>query len=677
MSAPIRKAKTKARHRQRGFWLRVAAGLVVLTIAAPVALITYLSFAFPDPRQVGQRESAPTIRVLARDGTMLAERSENNDFIPIDLLPRHVLDAVIAIEDRRFYSHRGIDARGLLRAVWTNIRARRLVQGGSTITQQLAKNLFLTADRTLSRKLGELSYTFWLEWRLTKREILELYLNRVYYGAGAYGIEAASQRYFGKSARHLTLHEAALTAGLLKAPSRYSPFTSAVLARARARTVLHAMTDSGFITIDQEAKAVRQAPRLAATDAMKRPPGVEYAVDYALERLSQVVDDDDNDIVVETTIDPVLQTAAQAAVERVLEQEGRKLDATQAGVVVVDGAGGIRALVGGKRYGESRYNRAVKAHRQPGSAFKPFVYLAALERGMTADTTVVDQPITVAGWSPRNDLGQYRGNVPMRLALAHSINSVAVRLQQNVGTQRVIETARRLGIQSDLDSAPSLALGTSEVTLLELTGAYATLANEGVRREPYVIRRVTRKGGAVIFEHAPGRPRTVVTPAALGQMNDMLNAAIVSGTGRRAALPTHPAAGKTGTSQEHRDAWFVGYTAHMTAGVWVGNDNAQPMDKVMGGSLPAMIWKDVMLAAHRGLPARDLYGMQRARPPEEPPQVLTSARRNLRGSDERISEAFTEKAPRGDKRGQPQSWPDWLGSLLGLGSGGSEGAVQQ
>lgn len=665
----VKPAKSRRRSRL------VIGGLVLLAlaiVAGPICMVTYYSSTFPDPRRIGQKEVTPSIRVLARDGSLLAEHSENHGFMPIDLLPRHVGDAVISIEDRRFLSHRGIDPRGLVRAMWSNVRARRLVQGGSTVTQQLAKNLFLTPERTFSRKLEELSLALWLEWRFSKREILELYVNRVYYGAGAYGVEAAAQRYFGKSARHLSIMESAMMAGLLKAPSRYSPFASQTLARARARTVLRAMTETGAITAEQETKALRQAVRFANPDVMKRPVGVEYAVDHVLESLPASVRTGHGDIVVETTIDLSLQQAAQAVVERVIDQDGRKLDASQASVVVVDRSGGIRALVGGKSYGESRFIRAVKARRQPGSTFKPIVYLAALEAGMTPDSTVVDQPITIAGWSPRNDQGQYRGSVPLRQALAHSLNSVAVRLQQDTGARRVIEMARRLGIGAPLGESPSLALGTFEVTLVDLTGAYATIANEGEVQEPFVIRRVLGKGGVVLYQQPQTRGRPVLAAAQIGQINDMLNTALVSGTGRRAALPRHPAAGKTGTSQDHRDAWFVGYTAHLTAGVWVGNDNASPMDKVMGGNLPAQIWRDVMMAAHRNLPPRDLPGTAR---PKTPPDEQVAAARAPRspgaaaaGGSDRISEAFIEKVLRDQKTAPApgeQSWTGWFGSLFG------------
>jgi penicillin-binding protein 1A len=562
-------------------------------------MLVWCSAVYPDPLSLRPENPPPLIRILARDGSLLAERGGGNDYVPLDLLPRHVADAVIATEDQRFYEHRGVDPWGLLRAAIANARAGRFVQGGSTLTQQLAKNLYLTSDRTFARKLEELVLAIWLEARLSKSDILELYLNRVYLGSGAYGVDAAARRYFGKPARKLSLAESALLAGLLKAPSKYSPLTSPAAARVRGRVVLRQMLRAGLITADAERAASAAMLRLAQVKPAEAG-GAEYAVDHVLEQLPRSVRDAGGEIIVETTLDRELQTVASSVVEQQLEARGDALRASQAAVVVLDTKGGIRALVGGRGYADSPFNRAVKAQRQPGSAFKPFVYLTAIEGGLMPDSVVEDLPLTVAGWAPRNDNGEYQGAMTLRTALSRSVNTVAVRLALKVGPARVAATARRLGITSALGKDASLALGTSEVSLLELTGAYNVLANGGLEAEPYVLRRVFTRSGRILFVHKAPRRRQLVGPAHVGAMNAMLNAALVSGTGRRAALPHHPAAGKTGTSQSYRDAWFVGYTGHLTTGVWAGNDDGRAMNHVVGGSLPAEIWRALMLAAHEG-----------------------------------------------------------------------------
>jgi penicillin-binding protein 1A len=572
-----------------------------------------LTISMPDPLGLRNKAQSPVVRVLARDGSLLAERGNAHDYVPVDLLPRHLLDAVVAIEDRRLWRHHGIDPVGLARAFLANLRTGRVVQGGSTITQQLAKNLYLTHERTAWRKIREVALALWLDLRLSKHDILELYLNRGYLGRGAYGVEAAAQRYFGKSARRLALAESAMLAGLLKAPSRYSPSSSPALAKRRAAVVLDAMASARLATPGQRAKARQHRWRFASSRERAGPLGVEHAVNYVLERLPPLIGTEYGDIVVETTLDAALQRQAQRTVAQALGGQGGAA-VGEAALVVLDRKGGIRAMIGGRHYARSQFNRAVKARRQPGSAFKPLLYLAALEAGSNPGRVLNDEPVTIGQWSPRNVAGHHRGAISMRMALAHSINSVAVALQAEVGARRVVDVARRLGIQSPLRPDPSLALGTSEVTLLELTAAYGVLAAEGHRAEPHIIRRVRTDRGRILHEHSRPEAQGVVALPIVMQMNDMLNAALVSGTGRRAALPRHPAAGKTGTSQEYRDAWLVGYTAHLTAGVWVGNDDARPMQGVTGGSLPATIWRDVMTAAHASLEPRMLPGLWSAQP---------------------------------------------------------------
>jgi penicillin-binding protein 1A len=592
--------------------LFVCGGGSLAALFTLAVMLAYYSLTLPNPMNLRQKERAPVIRILARDGAVLAERGAAHDYMPLDLLPAHVVGAVVATEDRRFYEHWGLDEAGLIRAFFANLRAGRFAQGGSTLTQQLAKNLFLSPERTLTRKLEELVLAIWLELKLSKHDILELYLNRVYFGAGAYGIEAAAQRYFDKSARELTLAEAALIAGLLKAPSKYSPVSSPGAARTRGRSVLAKMRAAGVITAEQETRALEERVRFANLGPSKDVTGNEYAIDFVLERLPPLVGSGYAEVVVETTIDSSLQRKATAVLQRQLARHGTDLGVDQGAVLICDLDGGILALVGGRDYADSQFNRAVKARRQPGSAFKPFVYLAALENGLTPDTTSYDLPFNVDGWAPRNDNGQYVGAVPLRRALAHSINTVAARLQMDVGSSRVVNVARRLGITSELRDDPSLALGTSEVSLMEMVGAFGVFANGGSAIQPHAIRRVRMSSGRVLFAREAPRTQQVVAAAHVAAMNDMLSAAVSTGTGRRAALPRHATAGKTGTTQDFRDAWFVGFTGHLAGGVWVGNDNGRPMNKVMGGSLPAEIWREVMAAAHEGKAPLALPGSDRA-----------------------------------------------------------------
>jgi penicillin-binding protein 1A len=578
---------------------------VLVTIAISLQLIRY-TIRFPDPLALTVNEPGPTLRILARDGSVIAERGELNDFVSLDRLPRHLVDAVIAIEDRRFYTHWGLDPSGLARAALANLRAGRTSQGGSTLTQQLAKNLFLSTDRTLSRKVEEMVLALWLEVRLTKREILELYLNRVYFGGGAYGVEAAARRYFNKSARTVTVAEAAVIAGLLKAPSKFSPFANPGYARGRARVVIQSMEAARVISPVSAAAALRQSVQFADPEAGKRPTGLEYAIDHVLDALPPLASVGKRLIVVETTIDPDVQIRAQSTIAATIANDGAASKVGQAAIVVIDTGGGIRALVGGRSFAESQFNRAVKARRQPGSAFKPFVYLAAAESGYWPDSPVVDAPIELGQWSPRNEDGRFRGPITLTQALAHSVNTVAVRLQQEIGAEKVVSVARRLGVRSALRADASLALGTSEMGLLELCGAFGTLAAGGLAVEPYIVRRIRTIEGDLLYERAESRPRMLVAPDTIGAINTMLNATIVSGTGRKAAISRHQAAGKTGTTQDYRDAWFVGYTAHLVAGVWFGNDDGSPMNRVAGGGLPALVWREVMEPAHASLLPRSL-----------------------------------------------------------------------
>jgi penicillin-binding protein 1A len=596
----------------------VGSTIAFLIVGAALLLISafsYYSSRIPDPLALRQKEKAPlTVQVLARDGSVLADRGAAAPNVPVDLLPRHLIEAVLAIEDRRFYAHWGVDPVGLGRAVVANYHAGRVVQGGSTLTQQLAKNIIVNSERTLSRKLEELVLALWLELRLRKPDILEIYLNRVYFGAGVYGVEAAARRFFEKGARELTLGEAAVLAGLLKAPSRYSPAWNPSLARERGQMVLAKMVEAGFLTAEQGRPGIVAEVRFAEWQAMRGDTGVEYAVDAALDEVPAVIAGGEGDIVIETTIDANLQRRAQQMVRDLLDGEGRNLDATHAALVLMGLDGGVVVLVGGRSYAESQFNRATKARRQPGSAFKPFIYLTALESGLTPDSTVKDAPITHKGWSPRNFDGRFSGSVTLREALARSLNAATVRLGLSVGIARAAETAKRLGIGSELRPDATLALGTSEVTLLELTGAYGAFASGGKRVTPYLVERVRTGSGRVLYKRQRPPEETVVTSQHAGALNDMLNAALIFGTGKSAGLPLHPACGKTGTAQDFRDAWFVGYTAHLVAGAWVGNDDRRPMKRVTGGTLPAKLWREVMLIAHEGLSPLPLPGTEPAGP---------------------------------------------------------------
>lgn len=615
--------------------LKYAAYAGVAVVAAGAAwigmMLVHYTTEFPNPLAVRAKERTPVIRIMARDGSLIADRGTVHAFMPIDMLPEHVINAVVATEDRRFFSHWGIDPAGMARAAFANLRAGRFAQGGSTLTQQLAKNLFLSPERTMSRKLDELALAIWLEVRLTKREILELYLNRVYFGGGAYGIEAASQRYFDKSARALTVAEAALVAGLLKAPSRFAPTANPALARARGVSVLEKMHDAGLLSTADLAKAKRQKVQFAELKQNRVITGYEHLIDLVLEKLPPVLGDGQDELIVETTIDPQLQRLANDVVASSIDKRGKAMGASQAALVALDRNGGIRALVGGRSYEESQFNRVTRAKRQPGSVFKPIVYLTALEKGLTPETITYDLPLSIDGWSPRNDNGDHVGALTLRQALAQSINTVAVRLNMDVGIASVADTARRLGIRSELRHDPSIALGTSEMTLLELTGAYGVLASGGMAVDPHVIRRVRVNSGRVLYARANADNGRIVSEEIAGAMNDMLNAALVAGTGRRAALPRHPAAGKTGTTQDYRDAWFIGYTAQMTLGIWMGNDDGSPMRKVMGGNLPAEMWRELMLEVHKGVEPRALPGTSplRRNRSDDPPIAATDEREVL------------------------------------------------
>jgi penicillin-binding protein 1A len=526
--------------------------------------------------------------------------------VAIGDLPDYVPNAFIAIEDRRFYSHRGVDPFGIARALVADIFHRGAAQGGSTITQQLAKNLFLTQERTVTRKLQEIVLALWLEHKFSKTQILELYLNRVYFGAGAYGIEGAAQRYFGKSARHLTLAEAAMLAGLVQAPSRLAPSRNPAGAERRAALVLADMVELKMI-----APAGAKLALARPAHAIKPPAAgsVNYVADWVMDAVNDLIGKFDQDIVVDTTIDPALQNAAEHALVDTLNQKGDKLNIGQGALVAMTPDGVVRALVGGRDYGDSQFDRAVDAKRQPGSAFKPFVYLTALEHGLTPETVREDAPIAVKGWRPENYERQYLGAVTLRQALADSLNTVSVRLTLEFGPQAVVRTAYRLGIASILEPNASIALGTSEVSPLELVSAYATFANGGLAVSPHIVERIRGADGKTLYGRAQQQLGRIVDARYVGMMNAMLHETLVSGTARAANLPGWQAAGKTGTSQDFRDAWFIGYTSRLVAGIWLGNDDNSPTKRAVGGGVPVEIWSRFMRAALAGTAPTALPGV--------------------------------------------------------------------
>jgi penicillin-binding protein 1A len=572
-----------------GLWATIAVFGVLVWVGAHLPAIQSLEI----PKR------PPTIQIVGIDGSVLATRGEMAGAnVALKDLPPYLPKAFIAIEDRRFYSHYGVDPLGIARAAVTNILHRGVSQGGSTLTQQLAKNLFLTQERTLQRKLQEVELALWLERKHSKAEILELYLNRVYFGSGAYGVEAAAQRYFGKSAKNVTIAEAAMLAGLVKSPSRLAPNRNPEGAEQRAQIVLAAMADAKFIT-EAQAQASIGHPSYNV-----KPVGagtVNYVADWIGEVLDDLIGQIDQNVVVETSIDPKLQSIAEASVIDELAAKSVKFNVSQGALVAMTPDGAVRAMVGGRNYAESQYNRAVTAKRQPGSAFKPFVYLTAIEAGLTPDTIRQDAPLDVKGWKPENYSHQYFGAVTLTQALAMSLNTVAVRLGLEVGPKNVVRTAHRLGISSKLDANASIALGTSEVSVVELVGAYVPFANGGLGISPHVVNKIRTTEGKVLYARSADQLGQVIEPRNVAAMNTMMEETLLSGTAHKAELPGWMAAGKTGTSQDFRDAWFIGYTANLVTGVWLGNDDNSPTKKATGGGLPVEIWTRFMKAAHQGI----------------------------------------------------------------------------
>jgi penicillin-binding protein 1A len=604
---PPKKGKAARRNGRRFAILRLAYWGAVLSIWAALAVVglfAWVAMHLPPIQSLEIPKRPPAVQINSLDAKVFANRGEmGGAALALKEMPAHLPNAFIAIEDRRFRSHHGVDPVGLFRAVVANLLHRGISQGGSTITQQLAKNLFLTPERHMMRKLQEVVLSLWLEHKFSKNEILELYLNRVYFGSGAYGVEAASQRYFGKSARNVSVSEAALLAGLVKSPSRLAPTRNFDGAEERARVVLAAMAEARLISDDAARTAMASPPKTVKPSA---GGSSNYVADWVMDVLNDLIGRVDEDIIVDTSIDAAMQAAAEKALIEEVSQKGEKFGVQQGALVAMTTAGAVRALVGGRNYAENQFNRAVAARRQPGSAFKPFVYLTALEHGLTPDSVREDRPIEIKNWRPENYGHEYYGPVTLTQALATSLNTVSVRLTLEFGPTNVVRTAHRLGITSKLEPNASIALGTSEVSVLELVSAYVPFANGGNAIIPHVVERVRTLRGKTLYSRPTPTLGRVIDPRYVAMMNTMMRETLTSGTARKADLPGWPAAGKTGTSQDFRDAWFIGYTSQLVTGVWFGNDDSSPTRHATGGALPVEVWSRFMKAAHQGVPVSNL-----------------------------------------------------------------------
>jgi penicillin-binding protein 1A len=566
------------------------------------------------------KKSELAVQFLDRYGNEVGARGiKHNDSIPIEDFPDHLIKATLATEDRRFYEHFGIDVPGTMRAVVTNARAGGVVQGGSSITQQLAKNLFLSNERTIERKVKEAFLAIWLETRLTKNQILKLYLDRAYLGGGAFGVDAAAQFYFNKSAREVNLAEAAMMAGLFKAPTKFAPHINLPAARARANTVLDNLIEAGMMTEGQVFGA-RRNPAVAVDRRDERQPN--YYLDYAYDEMKKLVDRlpksvQERVFVVRTGLDVNLQRQSEQAVEETLREYGRQYGARQAATTVMENDGTVRAIVGGRDYSESQFNRATDAQRQPGSSFKPYVYSVAFMHGLKPNTTIVDGPICIGNWCPHNYSGGYSGAGTLESMLVRSINTIPVKLSIMVGNgnpragrNKIVDLAKKMGIRSPLPDTPSLPIGADEVTVFDHTAAYATFPNGGMAVTPHAILEVRSATGDLIwrFDRDGPKPRRVMPQSVASDINMILNKAVEEGTGKRSVVEGVRSAGKTGTTNNYRDAWFAGYTGNMVAAVWFGNDDYAPTNRMTGGSLPAMTWKKIMAYAHQGVELKPLLG---------------------------------------------------------------------
>lgn len=593
--------------------------------AGSVVLLALAMPAFEETKKDWRYRGDFAVTFLDRYGNTIGHRGIiHEDSVPIDQMPDHFIKAVLATEDRRFFDHFGIDFIGLARAMSENARAGGVVQGGSTLTQQLAKNLFLTNERSLERKIKEAFLALWLETNMSKKEILSLYLDRAYMGGGTFGAAAAAQFYFGKNLTDVTLSESAILAGLFKAPAKYAPHVNLPAARARANTVLSNLVQSGLMTEGQVAGARRNPATVIDREDVKAP---DYFLDWAfdeVQRLAAAGKFKDHTVVVRTTIDTGLQQAAEQAMEMGLRELGEGYRVKQGAMVMIENGGGVRAMVGGRDYGESQFNRATAALRQPGSSFKVYTYSAAMEKGMKPETLISDAPVTWRGWSPQNYGRSYAGKVTLQMALAKSYNTVPVRLAKDVlGTQVIVDTAKAMGVATPLRSDKTIPLGTSEVTVLDQATAYAVFPADGMQSRRHGIEQVLDYEGNVLYDFSHDEPpaKRVLSVDANSKMNQMLVTIPVMGTARRGALDNGiVSGGKTGTSQAYRDAWYVGFTGNYTTAVWFGNDDFTPMNNMTGGALPAMTFKRLMDYAHQGMELRPIPGIQNPLPTGARPQ---------------------------------------------------------
>lgn len=591
------KKKQKPQKSLMGFLLKWTFVLGVWTTLILGSLFAWYGGGLPDITKDFTFERQSSITIKAADGSTLIRYGETKgESITVSDLPSHLIYAVLATEDRRFYSHFGIDPIGIARAMITNIQSGRLVQGGSTITQQLAKNLFLSHERTLARKIQEAMLALWLEQQLSKDDILSAYLNRVYLGSGAYGVDAASRLYFDKAATQVNLREAAMLAGLLKAPSRFSPLRNPGLAAQRSDVVLRAMVDAGYLDSAAATTMTALPPKPTAKPNTVR--SARYFTDWVLDGLDELIGTPQTDLIVETTLVPAIQKTGEESLHSILIQNGSDRNVGQGAIITMRDDGAILAMVGGKDYKQSQFNRATQAIRQPGSAFKPVLYLTALDFGWSKDDVLLDEPLEIDEYAPKNFNEKYHGEITLEESLALSANTASVRLLQEIGVTPVKRTAKKLGVISSLSHDLSLALGSSGVSPLELSIAYAAFANGGYSVFPYAITRITDTNGVIFYERENHDPKNrVADKKAIEGLDDMLQTVVQSGTGRAANIPGHAAAGKTGTSQNSRDAWFAGYADDIIAVTWLGNDDNAPMNGVTGGGFPAQIWASVMKTA--------------------------------------------------------------------------------
>jgi len=585
-------ATKRSAHSGRSTFKGIIKGLAYAALLALLALIVAVAVAtayLPSYSELTKRNDlGQMIRVRAANGQVLVSMGPSfGQWLTYDRIPPEMRAALISTEDRRFRSHIGIDPVGLIRAVGSAVIEGHRVRATSTITQQLARNIFLTNKRDYVRKVKEAILALALERKFSKDQILELYLNREYFGGGAYGIDAASRKFFGHGADHLSLGEAAILAGLVKAPSNYSPSADVEAARQRSGVVLQTMVRNGFITADTAAAVNPAAVRIQQTSSNN---SVRYFTDWALPQLDTLIDQTNDPIDVWTTLDPGMQAAADKAIR------ANAPDGAQGALVAIDRDGAVRAMVGGKDYVSSIYNRATQAERQPGSSFKLFVYLAALESGMKPTDTIVDEPVTIDGWSPRNAEREYLGPVSLREAFSRSINTVSAKIGAQVGFSTIADMARRFGITTPIATYPSMVLGSNDVRLIEMTRAFASIANKGVAVTPYGIRRVVTADGRILYNHDSEEDRVLVAPWVAAEMTDLLQSAVLSGTGRAAQIG-RPVAGKTGTTTLNKDGWFLGFSSGLTTGVWMGRDDAKPVPGLQGGTAPARAFHDFMTVA--------------------------------------------------------------------------------